>query len=183
MKRKLAFLMLAIACFYSTFGQVLVGKSQDENSQPKIKESLTDLVVSQTFSFVELHKVTMNAQQFYTIDMGDSFTSVEKVGDAALPVCSYFIEIPFCQDIVVEEKVSQLREFDLEKGVKVAPKQLSQSKQNEEVAFSMNPSYYNRNGYGQSQRVSIEVLGVMNGVRRARVNVLPLRYDPANDQI
>ena len=64
MKRKLAFLMLAIACFYSTFGQVLVGKSQDENSQPKIKESLTDLVVSQTFSFVELHKVTMNAQQF-----------------------------------------------------------------------------------------------------------------------
>ena len=183
MKRKLAFLMLAIACFYSTFGQVLVGKSQDENSQPKIKESLTDLVVSQTFSFVELHKVTMNAQQFYTIDMGDSFTSVEKVGDAALPVCSYFVEIPFCQDIVVEEKVSQLREFDLEKGVKIAPKQLSQSKQNEEVAFSMNPSYYNRNGYGQSQRVSIEVLGVMNGVRLARVNVLPLRYDPANDQI
>ncbi|MGM9819581.1 MAG: C25 family cysteine peptidase [Candidatus Onthomorpha sp.] len=183
MKRKLLFLILATACFYSTFGQVIVGKSSDENTQPQVKESLTDLVVSQTFSFVELHKQTISGREFFTIDMGESFTTIEKVGDAALPVCSYFVEIPFCQDIVVEEKVLQLREFDLEKGVKIAPKQFSQSKQNEEVAFSMNPSYYNRNGYGQTQRVSVEVLGIMNGVRLARVSVSPLRYDPANDKI
>lgn len=183
MKRKLLFLILATACFYSTFGQVIVGKSSDENTQPQVKESLTDLVVSQKFSFVELHKQTISGREFFTIDMGESFTTIEKVGDAALPVCSYFVEIPFCQDIVVEEKVSQLREFDLEKGVKIAPKQFSQSKQNEEVAFSMNPSYYNRNGYGQTQRVSVEVLGIMNGVRLARVSVSPLRYDPANDKI
>lgn len=181
--KKAVFLMAMVLFACHSFAQIFIGKDASENGKFTVKESLTDLSVSQTFSFLEARDTLIGGVHYCYLNMGDSFVSAGKIAQADLPVFTYLIEVPFCEDMVIEEEAKGRHVFDLKRGVRLMPKQLSQSKQNEEVPFQMNEGYYARNSFGASERVSIEFLGVMNGVRLAKLTVSPLRYNPVENQI
>ena len=180
MKQKLCFAILMLSISFQTFGQVLFGTKEESNTKIIVNESLIDLSVNQTFDFLELETITTEAGNFHKLNMGNDFVSSNKIGQADLPVYTYLIEIPFCDDIVIEEKTTNSQTFALQ--TKIYPVQESQSKQNEEIPFVMSNEYYSQNKWNKN-RVSIEVLGVMSGTRMAKVSVSPICYNPQENKI
>jgi hypothetical protein len=87
-----------------TFGQILFGTKEESNTKIIINESLIDLSVNQRFDFLELETITTEAGSFHKLNMGNDFVSSNKIGQADLPIYTYLIEIPFCEDIMIEEK-------------------------------------------------------------------------------
>ncbi len=181
--KNILFTVLFVAFGLQSFGQILVGNDERENTKITIRQSLTDLEVSQEFSFLELERMRTSIGEFFKINMGEEFVTSSKISLAELPVYTTLVEIPFCEDIVIEEQAYGERIFELEDGVKVYPKQASQSKQNEELPFEFNKEYYSTNSFGKQNRVEIEVLGIMNGVRLAKLSVSPIRYNPSANRI
>ena len=180
MKQKLCFAILMLIIGSQTFGQILFGTKEESNTKIIINESLIDLSGNQRFDFLELETITTEAGSFHKLNMGNDFVSSNKIGQADLPVYTYLIEIPFCEDIVIEEKIKNSQTFNLQ--TKIYPVQESQSKQNEEIPFVMSNEYYSQNRWNKN-RVSIEVLGVMSGTRMAKVSVSPICYNPQENKI
>ncbi len=139
--------------------------------------------ISKQFNSLELETITENGQTYYTINMGEELLSSNKVGQADLPTYNCLIEIPFCSDITIEQTILSSQTISLKNGYKIYPKQPSQSKQNEEIPFAFDRDYYSRNSFGKSDIAQIEVLGVMNGVRLARLSICPIRYNPFTSTI
>lgn len=142
-----------------------------------------EIKISQQFNDLNLETTTFNGQTFYTLNMGEELLSSNKVGQADLPTYNCLIEIPFCSDVVIEQNIISKETINLKNGWKIYPKQASQSKQNEEIPFAMNKEYYARNSFGETNIAQIEILGVMNGVRLARLSICPVRYNPSTNQI
>lgn len=142
-----------------------------------------EIKFSQQFNDLKLETITSNGQTYYTINMGEELLGGNKVGEADLPTYNCLIEIPFCSDIKIKETVVAKETINLKNGYKIYPKQPSQSKQNEEIPFVIDDNYYSRNSFGESGIAQIEVLGVMNGVRLARLSICPIRYNPSADKI
>lgn len=142
-----------------------------------------EIKFSQQFNDLKLETITSNGQTYYTIDMGEELLGGNKVGEADLPTYNCLIEIPFCSDIKIKQTIVSKETINLKNGYKIYPKQPSQSKQNEEIPFVIDDNYYSRNSFGENDIAQIEVLGVMNGVRLARLSICPIRYNPSANQI
>lgn len=142
-----------------------------------------EIKFSQQFNDLKLETITSNGQTYYTINMGEELLGGNKVGEADLPTYNCLIEIPFCSDINIQQTIVSKETISLKNGYKIYPKQPSQSKQNEEIPFVIDDNYYSRNSFGESGIAQIEVLGVMNGVRLARLSICPIRYNPSADKI
>jgi hypothetical protein len=142
-----------------------------------------EIKISQQFKDLELETITFNGQTYYTLNMGEELLSSNKVGQADLPTYNCLIEIPFCSDVVIEQNILSKETINLKNGWKIYPKQPSQSKQNEDIPFAIDKDYYSRNSFGQTDIAQIEILGVMNGVRLARLSICPIRYNPSTAQI
>ncbi len=142
-----------------------------------------EIKFSQQFNDLKLETITSNGQIYYTINMGEELLGGNKVGEADLPTYNCLIEIPFCSDINIQQTIVSKETISLKNGYKIYPKQPSQSKQNEEIPFVIDDNYYSRNSFGESGIAQIEVLGVMNGVRLARLSICPIRYNPSANQI
>lgn len=142
-----------------------------------------EIKISQQFKDLELETITFNGQTYYTLNMGEELLSSNKVGQADLPTYNCLIEIPFCSDVIIEQNIISKETINLKNGWKIYPKQPSQSKQNEDIPFAIDKDYYSRNSFGQTDIAQIEILGVMNGVRLARLSICPIRYNPSTAQI
>ncbi|MEE1111700.1 MAG: C25 family cysteine peptidase [Bacteroidales bacterium] len=142
-----------------------------------------EIKISQQFKDLELETITFNGQTYYTLNMGEELLSSNKVGQADLPTYNCLIEIPFCSDVIIEQNILSKETINLKNGWKIYPKQPSQSKQNEDIPFAIDKDYYSRNSFGQTDIAQIEILGVMNGVRLARLSICPIRYNPSTAQI
>lgn len=142
-----------------------------------------EIKFSQQFNDLKLETITSNGQTYYTINMGEELLGGNKVGEADLPTYNCLIEIPFCSDINIQQTIVAKETINLKNGYKIYPKQPSQSKQNEEIPFVIDDNYYSRNSFGENDIAQIEVLGVMNGVRLARLSICPVRYNPSADKI
>ena len=183
MKLKAGILMVMFLFGIQSFGQVLLNGDKTNNGKAIVNESFTDFSVSQNFTYLNAERVILENSTYIKLDMGEGFSCSKKVGEAELPVFTYFVEVPFCQEIVVEEKVLEKESFNLESGCKIVPKQFSQSKQNEAVEFVMDKQYYSQNVLGPKNRVEVELLGSMNGVRMAKLTVCPVKYNPVTNVI
>lgn len=142
-----------------------------------------EIKFSQQFNDLKLETITSNGQTYYTINMGEELLGGNKVGEADLPTYNCLIEVPFCSDINIQQTIVSKETISLKNGYKIYPKQPSQSKQNEEIPFVIDDNYYSRNSFGENDIAQIEVLGVMNGVRLARLSICPIRYNPSANQI
>ena len=142
-----------------------------------------EIKISQQFKDLELETITFNGQTYYTLNMGEELLSSNKVGQADLPTYNCLIEIPFCSDVVIEQTIISKETISLKNGWKIYPKQPSQSKQNEDIPFAFDKDYYSRNSFGETDIAQIEILGVMNGVRLARLSICPIRYNPSTSEI
>jgi hypothetical protein len=124
---------------------------------------------------------------FTELLMADAY-STSRIGEPILPAQRKLIAIPFGADVVVHVNSFTTSTINLDDhGISNTlmplqydvPKNLDPS----EVPFQYNKEVYASKSFNQSEIVTVEVLGVMRGVRIARISVEPIRYNPSTNQL
>ena len=111
-----------------------------------------------------------------------------RIGEPLLPAQKKLIAIPMGAE--VEVTVTSYTETTINlsnKGIKnkLMPLQYDASKSTApaDIPFQYNSDAYSLNRFNQNQIAKVEILGVMRGIRLARITVEPLRYNPTTNQI
>lgn len=114
------------------------------------------------------------------------YTKSTVVGNPDLPVRRQLMEIPFGATAKVRITGYDVREYNLAdygKNDYLLPAQPPQPKSGVLPGFAFNKARYNTDAYSSGQLVTVDVLGIMRGVRIARINVHPVDYNPVKNTI
>ena len=183
MNKKFYSLVFAMVFGCALFAQNVLNTTTDRNTQFSINQTDKSISIDQEFNYLAFEKVYLNSTEFYKLDMGEGFSETSMIGAPNLPVFNSLVSVPVCSEFVIEERVLETETIKLKDNILIAPKQMSQSKQNEEVAFSIDEKYYNSTSFDKSKHTSMEVVGVMGGIRLARLSICPIKYNPSNNTI
>ena len=114
--------------------------------------------------------------------------STSRIGEPILPAQKKLIAIPFGAELNVQVNSFNVQTIELnEQGIKNAlmplqydiPKDMDAS----DIPFQYKSEAYSAKSYNESEIARVEILGVMRGVRIARVTVEPVRYNPSTNQL
>lgn len=114
------------------------------------------------------------------------YTKSIKTGNPDLPVRRQLIEIPFGAKPKVRIIGYDVREYNLsDYGLNnpLMPAQPPQPKCGIAPPFAYNTSQYQIDAFTRGAKVSVDVLGIMRGVRIARINIHPIAYNPVKNMI
>ncbi|MBN2829175.1 MAG: hypothetical protein JXR56_02515, partial [Candidatus Cloacimonetes bacterium] len=111
-----------------------------------------------------------------------------KIGTPGLPVRKRLIEIPWGAKFTVSAITYEMTEYSLSRygtNDKIYPIQPSVAKNVDiaDISFEMEAHAYNLDTYGFENLVSLEEVGVMRGVRIARLVIFPVSYNPVSNSI
>lgn len=141
------------------------------------------------FHFGDIVSFDVNTPQgiFTEILMKDAY-STNRIGEAKLPAQRKLIAIPFGAEVNVKVNSFNISTIDLaEQGITnfLMPLQYDtpKSMEAEDVPFQYKADAYTAKSFNQSEIATVEILGVMRGVRIARVTVEPVRYNPSSNQL
>ena len=122
---------------------------------------------------------------FLEIASNDLYNSFQK-GEPNIPVASYLFEIPLDAEISIE--TIGYKEIDLNQKLgafKVIPAQPSISKSDErkDTPFYIDESTYKKDKFINNEIVVYEEVGTFRDARLGRIEVRPIRYNPAQNKI
>jgi hypothetical protein len=114
--------------------------------------------------------------------------SIGELGTPKLPAEKHLIEIPFGAEVevsVVRYSTTEYRLADFGIDNLLMPVQPSLRKDMEasQVPFEYKAESFSKNAFTENPIAEIEVLGVMRGMRIARLTVAPVQYNPAQGTI
>ncbi|MEZ5196943.1 MAG: C25 family peptidase propeptide domain-containing protein, partial [Bacteroidales bacterium] len=181
--------LLLLLAFIS--GTVFAGNLDVNNSNAtsfKLKDNTySSIRVNNTVSGVDFVNVKTKEGDFtlFTIE-NYGFTSL--LGDPKLPVVKKLIEVPLNATFDVEIIEQDFQEFNLsDYGIDsyVIPVQpsLSKSDDPESVEFVYNRNVYLVDHFLGQQLVRVTDLGIMRGVRIARLEIAPVFYNPVQNTL
>ena len=159
------------------------------------EEGKTELrLLSQTVDNLKfLNKIGVIGSTVIGTEMGDfarlqiaKFTKSNALGFPELPVRRKLIEIPHGAELVVNIIGYEVKEYSLSElniSCPIIPCQPSEAKCGNASDFIRNDQSYQIDGFSNIDRVTVDVLGIMRGVRIARVNVSPVEYNPVKNTI
>jgi hypothetical protein len=133
------------------------------------------------------HIATKTGQDFTELYFGNGYFSGD-LGTPKLPAFKRLIQIPFGAEISLKvvgysEEVFLLQEMGINNRIYPVQPSLRKDMDLEEVPFEFNAKAYQSSGFRSEPMARVEVLGTMRGVRIARVEVMPVEYDPINGMI
>ena len=151
------------------------------------ESNLQTLEVSYTFDALKAINVITDQGEFHEL-IFDRAYSVGQLGNPKLPAVKNLIEIPFGADVSVEVKsytVAEynLSDFGLEKLIMPAQPSLQKNLEVSDVPFEYNLDAYAASKFTEMELAEVEVLGVLRGMRLARLTVAPVRYNPTQGTI
>ena len=154
------------------------------------REQITE-VKSNSFSSTKVNYVFSNLNALEIVTEKGGFTelilsrgySIGKLGAPKLPASKDLIEVPFGADVnvkvlsyTVEEYI--LNDLGIEKPLMPVQPSLRKDQDVSEVPFEYNELLYSKSEFVEHEVASVEVLGVLRGVRMARLTVAPVSYNP-----
>ena len=124
---------------------------------------------------------------FTELLMADAY-STSRIGEPILPAQNKLIAIPFGAEVIVNvnsftTSTINLDEHRIENALMPLQYDIPKNLDPSEVPFQYKKEVYASKSYNQSEMVTIEVLGIMRGVRIARITVEPVRYNPSTNQL
>jgi len=159
-----------------------------ENTNTKVLSSnQNEMNIQFHFGDISFFNVKTPEGIFTELRMKDAY-STNRIGEPILPAQRKLIAIPFGADVSVKVSSFNVQTIDLgEQGIKNAlmplqydaPKDIDPS----DIPFQYKAEAYAAKSYNESEIASIEVLGVMRGVRIARVTIEPIRYNPSTNKL
>jgi hypothetical protein len=159
-----------------------------ENGQTAIKVKVNTyekLLFSNSLDLVQAYKVNTEKGMFSELHVtGYAYTYVP--GAPKLPVNRKLIEIPIGAVPRVNIISYELEEYDLiDFGIQypLMPAQPPAPKDGTVMPFEYDASAYTQNSYSDDELVTVDILGMMRGLRIARVNISPIQYNPVSGKI
>ena len=151
--------------------------------------SSTQNEMNLTFHFGDINYFDVKTTKgiFTELRMDGAYNS-NRIGEASLPAQRKLIAIPFGAEVNVHVNSLSVQTIDLgEHGIKnqLMPLQydIPKDMDTDDIPFQYNEAAYASKSYNESEVVSVEILGVMRGVRIARVTVEPIRYNASTNSI
>ncbi len=186
--RKISVLSILLFSVSFYFAQAQVLKTGiSENSALIVKEnSETRFTVKNTLSELNFTTEITDKGMFTRIELPE-YTAGNEIGSPQLPVLRNLIEVPYGATVKINIKNSSFKLYNLNTlGYigKLLPVQPAVSKNDD----SKKELIYNQSVYGKNQLlslplVSVEQLGMMRGIRVARLNISPIQYNPVSNTI
>ena len=182
---KLVLSMLSLALILSVNAKDIV---VNENGNTSIEVSLNtyqQLNFSSSMDVIRAYKVQTEMGIFTELSVFGYSASIIP-GDPKLPVNRKLIEIPFGatpEVRLINYKVEEFNLADLGIQYPVMPAQPPAPKDGSYVPFEYNEAAYSHDAYTSQELVSVEILGVMRGLRVARLDIAPVQYNPVTGMI
>jgi len=182
-------LILLLIVFIS--GSVLAGNivvnSNTSNSLKLNENTYSFINITNTISDVGFVDVKTK-EGYFTLLSIENYGKSVMLGEPQLPVVKRLIEVPLNAEFDIEIISQSYVEFNLsDYGVYdyVIPAQpsLSKSCDPEDVEFVYNKDIYTQDTYLGQDLVTVVDLGMMRGVRIARVEIAPVMYNPVQNTI
>ncbi len=187
---KHTFLKLASALLFTTM--IMVGKLMyaqvipvsPGNTITQITENnFSALGISNSISEIHASKIKVDNGDFLQLKI-EGYSISTTVGHPGLPILSRLIEVPVDAELVIEIGFSRFKDISLsEMGLNdpIFPAQPSLEKldQPESPIFQFNNDIYNTDDFLLNELVQVESIGILRGVRVARIVISPVNYNPA----
>jgi len=183
-------IILMIGCFLA--GSVFAGNiNLKENGSTKFKvnqNTYTELSFLNSVADIEFVPVKTKEGYFSLLKIADYNYSMV-VGEPKLPTLKRIIEIPMNATCEVEILSSDFTELNLHQFdvsypmMPTQPSMLKSVENPEDVDFMYNKSSYMVDGFLGAEVVKIVDLGVMRGVRLARIEISPVAYNPVQNKL
>ncbi|MFH0893124.1 MAG: C25 family cysteine peptidase [Bacteroidota bacterium] len=163
-----------------------------QNQEKKALQIFSDDYKSISFAVDasgSFNKFNVNTSKglFTEIALPDFGTSL-KPGLPKLPVLKQLIEIPYDAQFDVQilsytEKEYSLSELGIENMIFPSQPSLSKSQDPSKVPFIFNATEYQKDEYLSHEIVQVIPVGIMRGVRLARLEVAPVFYNPVQKKL
>jgi peptidase C25-like protein len=140
------------------------------------------LSVINTIANIKLLKNKIDAGDFLRIAMA-SYSKNMEYGAPELLVNRKLIEIPIGAELKLTVVNSDFIDYDLKElnlDFPIYPAQPPQSKSEDTHEFIIDQSNYQLNTFGEKDLAWVDVLGLMRGIRIARLNIAPFKYNPVS---
>lgn len=162
--------------------------SESRTSLAIKSKSRTGFTAVSTLSYLNLSRIDSSNGPFASLEIQGYSPGSGKLGKPLLPVLDNLIEVP--QNATVQIVIHEIKEETLNLnieagGMKLAPRQPPhvKSRPRGEQPFVADKKAYTENSFGTDDRVSVDIMGGMRGVRVARLTVKPFRYNPGTNTL
>ena len=161
--------------------------STEQTKSEVLSSNQSEMNLQFHFGDIQTRNVKTELGIFTELQMNGAYWT-ERIGEPRLPAQKKLIAIPFGADVHISVNSFNVSTIDLnESGVKnpIMPLQYDIPKNMDvsEIPFEYKAEAYTAKSYNQSEMARVEILGVMRGVRIARVTVEPVRYNPSSNQL
>ncbi|NTW33794.1 MAG: hypothetical protein HGB12_14430, partial [Bacteroidetes bacterium] len=178
-------IILVFSVLYLKAGDI---KIKPGKAQLKVEQNTyTDLKFSNTFTKLSYRTVKNKNRSFIEMNIPD-YGSSNRIGDPKLPMLKKLIEIPEGATVninVINYTITEYKLSDYGIQNKLFPCQPPVSKdiKKQLPEFMYNALTYTTDQFNSDNLVSVEILGIMRGVRMARLDIAPVRYNPVKNII
>ena len=181
----IAFILLF--SFQANADNSIIPISAEKTNTQVLSSNQSEMNLKFHFGDISYFNVKTPEGVFTELFMVDAY-STNRIGEPILPAQKKLIAIPFGAEINVvvnssTESVINLGEQGIVNTLMPLQYDISKDIDPEEVPFQYNKEAYKAKSYNQSEIVTVEILGVMRGVRIARITVEPIQYNPATNQL
>lgn len=174
-------LNLMVLCL---FGQEHIIPLSQKSTEKLIKKNdYSKLTISYNFLEIKTFEVKTEKGIFTELYIDGSYYC-GNIGEPKLPAIKNLIEIPFGADVNIKNITYDVKEYKLKVfGINnlITPIQTSPTKEfsANSIETKFNENFYQIDKFSNNELVKIELLGVLRGVRIARLEISPVSYNPS----
>ena len=188
MKKTVLFVTIALFAlnlFAGNVKNITVSNSQNEFKVTKNEE--TKFVFKTSFSSIQTKEINTKDGLFNQLFI-EGYVEEGEIGSPGLPALKNLIEIPYgatarVNFISYDEEIISLNDLGLTS--KISPVQPSVRKDQDpsKLPYYFNSAIYNTDDYLESTMAEVQIVGIMRGVRMARLVIRPIQYNPVQNTI
>lgn len=182
--RTLYFLFGLLVTANCIAGEIRIN-DEGENKILLLENTYHQLLIKNNLEVFDLLDLDVDSRSFQRIQV-NGYTPNLEYGHPELPVNRKLIEVPFGAELEVNIIRSSFVEYDLAElsgASPLYPAQPPRSKSEDLHEFVIDDEAYQLNSYGDKELAWVDDLGIMRGLRIARLNVAPFHYNPVKNSL
>jgi len=187
MRNILFFIIILVCTSINIIYAQTIRTGISEKTSLEVKENNeTGFTFKNSISEIELVSVLTDKGLFTKIEM-PGYTAGNDIGKPQFPVLRNLIEVPYGSNVVVNIRNAQVKTYNLNSlgyTAKIIPQQAPVSKADtEKRPLEINQQEYAKNQFLSLPLCSVDDLGIMRGIRIARLNISPVQYNPVTNTL
>jgi hypothetical protein len=186
-KAAFAFIAIMIASLHSPAQDFNISFGDKQSGKGIVTDNMQQLKVIYSYPGISSFSVKSEAGMFNEIFMPNAYWTGE-LGTPKLPASKDLIEIPFGAEATVKVlgysvNEYKLKEFGIENLLMPVQPSVRKDQNADDMPFEFKQELYKSDEFIGQELAQVEILGVMRGMRIARLTVAPVNYNPVQGVI